>query len=161
MSIEITIDVDDTSLQATLKAFGRDAPGILDKILANTSAAYRLYVRRNFLSGQMLAKLTGQLQKSMRYKKARGKKHEYIISAQPKLANIYEHAGGVNIVPKAKKILFWRDGAGEPHFARSVHLASRPFMTRSSSAFNFAGAFDTAVDRVIDKELKKRGLEEQ
>lgn len=172
MSLEVTIDVDDEALQATLKDFGRDAPGILDKCLANTSAAYRYYVRRNFLSGQMLAKRTGFLQKSLRYKKARNAKHEYIISAIPKLANIYEHAGGANIVPSAKRILafpvdptvdtgragWWRGlGKGKVIFARKVHLDSKPFMTRSASSFNFAAAFDRAFDKVIEKELKKRG----
>jgi hypothetical protein len=115
------------------------------------------------------------LWKSMRYKKARGKKHEYIISAVPKLANIYEHMGGANIVPKTAKILafpvkrtidtsragWWRGLArGEVIFARRVHLASKPFMTLSSAWFNFGGAFDTAFDKVIEKELKKRGLDE-
>jgi len=175
VGIEISIDIDDETVQSALNAFGRDAPGILDKVLANTSAAYRYYVRRNYLSGQMLARRTGFLQKSMRYKKARGKKHEYIISAVPKLANIYEHMGGANIVPKAKRILafpvnpsvdtskagWWRSlYRKDIIFARRVHLAARPFMTSSSYRFNFGGAFDTAFDKVIEKELKKRGLDE-
>jgi hypothetical protein len=175
VGIEVSIDIEAETVTSMLNAFGRDAPGILDKTLANTSAAYRRYLRSNFLSGQMLAERTGFLKKSVRYKKARGKKHEYIISAVPKLANIYEHAGGSDIVPSAKRILafpanpsidtskpgWWLGlGKGEVIFARNIHHASRPFMTRSSSSFNFAAAFDTAFDKVIEKELKKRGFDE-
>jgi hypothetical protein len=159
VSIQVSIDIDAEELTATLKQFGHDAPGIFDKMLASTSAAYRLYVRKNFLSGQMLARRTGTLQASMRYKKMKGKNHTYEISPQPKLGNIYEHMGGADIVPKTKKILFWRDQAGEPHFARHVHLAPRPFMTVSSAWYNFGSAFDTAMAKVMDKELKKRGMQ--
>lgn len=157
--IQIVIDSDQVDkLEADLKRFGRDAPEVFNKILSTVSSSYRGYVRSNYLSGQMLHRVTGRLWQSMKYKKSRNKRHQYIISGQPKLANIYEYPGGTIIEPVKKKWLRWIDAHGIERFSKRVRVIQRPFMSMSAARYNFGSAFDASCTKVIDKELKKRGI---
>jgi hypothetical protein len=172
--IEITIDFkDDKEIVEKLILFGRDAPSIFDKILRQLSKRFRDFTRNNLLNGQMLEKRSGTLWRSLHHGKRRGTQHIFRISAQPNLANIYEHAGGANILPNRRKILawpadpfhrsrnagWWRGlGKGEIVFAHSVHLKERPFMTRAVNWFNFPGEFQGSSEVVFAREFKARGM---
>ncbi len=172
--IEITIDyMDDGEITKKLELFGTDAPSILDKIMRQLSKRFRDFTRNNLLNGQMLEKRSGTLWRSLHHGKKRGSKHIFKISAQPNLANIYEHAGGANIIPNRRKILAWpsdpfhrsRDagwwrglGKGGIIFAHDVHLRERPFMTRAVNWFNFPGEWQGSSEVVFAREFKERGI---
>ena len=183
--IEISITMDEDQVKE-LDSFGQAAPKLLDKTLFTVGKKYEGYVRRSFLSGQMLGVVTGETRrKGVWTKKSKYNRHEYLVTAR--LANIFEHAGGVDIEPKGmvwratgeqfygihgrrrrklqgsstgRRMLRWVDPGGAVHWARRVHLAPRPFMTLSSSWFAWDLEFDSATEEVFQKEIDKRGLNE-
>jgi hypothetical protein len=160
--IIVTITVED-QVSLGLERFGREAGNMLDAALRDTARRYKGFVRDRYLSGGMLHRRTGKLWKDMRHGKARGKQHDFIISSQPKLANIYGHAGGADIRPKEKKWLRWATEAGgfglTWHFSKYVHLAERPFMNASAAAYDFGGQFTRSGEAAIEKAIKRDNLD--
>ncbi len=146
-----------------IKRFGENAGDVLDIILRGLSRNFRNHLRKNELSGQMLRRRTGELQESVHHGKLRGRKHVFMISAMPKLANIYEHTGGAIIKAKKAKMLRWY-GEGAmgfdfgPRFAKQVKLPYRPFWTHGVASFDFNGGFVKVADKVLAKEIKRQGL---
>lgn len=150
MSVSIENRLDDR-----LRVFGRDAGKILNKILRTTGNAYRRYMRRNYLRGQMLGKRTGTLYRNVKVRKVRRRTAYRVVPFLP-LANIYEHSGGADIRPKNASVLRWFNQAGEPQFAKHVHLRQRPFVTASYRAFPWDREIGNAANKVIKKELARR-----
>ena len=146
----------DEQLINDLKRFGSDFPKVLNSMIRYSANKFRAHVRKKFLSGQMLGKRTGKTQKSIRVKKARGRPHAYIV-LQPRLANIYEHLGGANIKPETKKSLRFHVGAKTVH-AKQVQLRRRPFWSSAIATFGFNKATNEAIDKILDRELRKRGF---
>lgn len=182
--MEIVINTDAEVLEKRLLLFGRDAPEMLDRVLAFTGRDYASFTRKGYLSGQMLGRRSGKTYRTFAPKKSRRATHQYYVFSA--IANIFEHAGGVDIYPRGAgrtssgvdsrgrhsarwaghvlrgaNVLFWRDVSGAPHTARHVHLAQRPFITASVGAFSWAGSFDRGTEEVFGKELKKRGLADE
>jgi hypothetical protein len=162
-----------------LERFGRDAPKHLDKILRMVGSQYRAELKKKYLSGQMLGRVSGNLVRSLYVGPAKGKRHVYVVGQKAtksvqdfggvsivrreavgiKLANIYEHAGGYTIVPKNKKCLMFVTKEGNIVFTKKVTGHARPFMTASAKAFNWPTAFEKTTDRIITEEARKLGLE--
>jgi hypothetical protein len=155
--ITIVMTVEDEA-SAGLKAFEEHFPGTLDASLRGTALAFRNHVRKNYLSGQMLNRITGDLWKSIHHGKSRRATHDFIISSHPQLANIYSHPGGANIAPSnAKALRWWKIGEGY-HFSKHSHLAEKPFMRTAVQAFDFGAQFKKSADRAIEKAIKKARL---
>lgn len=164
-------------LTEPLGRFGAGAPKLLDQILKIVGYRYRTYIKKNYLSGQMLAQSTGGLVQSLAVGKRRGVNHVYLVGSKPvidrqnlggvrvsranlgvvKLANIYEHVGGYVIEPKTAKRLFVATPSGI-FFPLRVEGKERPFMSQSAATFGWAEAFDKTADEVIGKELKRLGF---
>ena len=160
--IDVTIRWED-KVTAQIKQFGENAGNVLDIILRGLSRNFRNHLRKNELSGQMLHRRTGELQESVHHGKLRGRKHVFMVSAMPKLANIYEHLGGALIKAKKAKLLRWygADAIGinfGPRFAKQVKLPHRPFWTHGVATFDFDGMFAKLAEKVIAKEIKRQGL---
>jgi hypothetical protein len=163
--IVVTISMEDYA-STGLAAFGKDAAsGMLDASLRYTARGYKRYVERSYLSGQMLHRRTGRLIKDLHYGKTRGRKHDFLISSNPRLANIYGHPGGADIKPSKGKVLRWaRTGVSSEfgkiwHFAKYVHLAERPFMTASAQSFDFSGEFQRQAAVQIQKTIERNKLD--
>ncbi len=154
--ISIVMTVEDEA-SAGLQAFEEHFPGTLDAALRGTALDFRNRVRKNYLSGQMLARRTGRLWQSIHHGKSRRATHDFIISSHPQLANIYSHPGGANIVPDTKKALRWSTPNGYV-FSKHSHLAEKPFMRTAVQAFDFGGQFKKSADKAIEKAKKKAGL---
>jgi len=173
LSVVVTDGVSDR-----LHAFGRAAPSMMDRILRMVGSQYRAELKKNYLSGQMLGRSSGDLVRSLYVGRARGKKHVYIVGSKAirskqdfggvairrsdasriKLANIYEHGGGYSIAPKEKKALMFVAADGTIVFTKRVRGQSRPFMTASARAFNWTQAFSKTTDRIVIEETGKIGL---
>ncbi len=133
--IYVTMDqqgIDEVSEK--IKAFGYQAPKVMDRILRYSATMYAGHVRSHYLSGQELQRRTGKTARMLVAKKMRKKEHDFFVSGWP-LANIFEHGS-----PKRKGLL-------------------RPYMTRSAQTFDFEGIFNRKLDQEIEKEAKKRGLD--
>jgi len=159
MQVQVTISGDD-ELIADLKRFGQDFPKVLNSMLRYSANKFIAHVRKNYLSGQMLkASRGGKLWKSLRVRKTRGRQHSYIVLG-PRLSNIYEHPGGAVIKPKRKKSLAWGGprGGKQPIHAQEVRLARRPFMSAAQKTFNFNQATNEAINKIMDRELRRRGF---
>jgi hypothetical protein len=154
--IDVSIKWED-KVTDRIKKFGENAGNVLDIILRGLSRNFRNHVRKMELSGQMLARRTGELQESVHHGKLRGRRHVFGISAMPKLANIYEHLGGAVIKAKKAAMLRWWDGS-RPVFAKQVALPYRPFWTHGVASFDFNGGFVKMADKVIAKEIRRQGL---
>lgn len=179
--IDIQITFDD-QVSEKIDRFASSADHLLDRILVSTGGKYASYVRRSFLSGQMLGARTGEARKKLKVHQVRGQHHLYAIWSA--LQNIYESRSGVDIVPKGGSrvsaatdrrgrrsgwaghtvggahMLRWIGEDSKIHWSRHVHLNPRPFMTLSSSIFNFSAAADESAERIFELELRKRGLSE-
>jgi len=157
----------DNGLANNLKAIGRQGDKITGKIVGRTARFYRAYVKKDFLSGQLLGIRTGQTKKRMIVYKKRGSKATYIIGQKgfstnsqtgTKLSNIYEHSGGYIITPKNKKALHFEIN-GQEIFCKKVVGKEKPFMSQSSDRFNFARSFDESAAEVVPAEFAKLGIE--
>jgi len=174
LSVVVTDGVSDR-----LHAFGRAAPSMMDRILRMVGSQYRAELKKNYLSGQMLGRVSGDLVRSLYVGRAKGRKHVYVVgqkaiksrqdfggvairrsdSSRLKLANIYEHAGGYTIAPKEKKALMFVASDGTIVFTKRVVGRARPFMSASARAFNWTQAFARTTDRIVIDESGKIGLE--
>jgi len=175
MSLKITVD---DQLSRELAQFGSDMPKLLDSVLRQTANAFKQFIVRSYLSGQMLRRRTGKLQKTIRVARSKKYPHSFWIFPAPSggLANIYEQPGGVIIRPKVvtagaalasgkrkrayrgksnAKVLHWVQD-GKDRYARQVYLAPRPFMSRASAAFGFEGRLSSTAEKVMESELRKR-----
>lgn len=157
----------DHGLANNLKELGKQGDKITAKIVGRTARFYRAYVKKNYLSGQMLGSRTGQTKKRMIVYKKKGSKATYVIGQKgfstnsqtgTKLSNIYEHAGGYTIVPKNKKALRFEIN-GQEIIVKKVQGRQRPFMSQSSNSFNFSRSFDESAAEVIPAEFAKLGIE--
>lgn len=155
MTVRITLEEEMTG---KLDRLGGDAGKVLDRILRSTGARYRDYVRRGYLSGQMLGRRTGTLWRSVLAQKLRQVQHTVLVSGQPKLSNIYEHAGGALIVPRRGGVLRFEVGGKVVYTRRPIRLRQRPFITASSGTFDFGGAFGIAAEKTFAEEFRKRGI---
>jgi hypothetical protein len=124
----LTVTVDD-SVSKQLSQFGAEAPRALDNVLKEVANKYKQYVIRNFLSGQMLPRRTGGTQKSLKAVKSRKYPHTYWIYSPA--ANLWE---------------FFKK------------RPRRPFMSASAATFDFDDELTRATDKVVGRELRKRGL---
>jgi hypothetical protein len=124
----ITVTVDD-SVSKQLSQFGAEAPRILDSVLKEVAAKFKQFIIRNFLSGQMLPRVTGGTQKSLRAVKSRKYPHTCWIYSPA--ANLWE------FFKKRER---------------------RPFMSASAGSFDFNGELTRVTDKVVEGELRKRGL---
>jgi len=171
MKINVVIEgMDD--MKTRLSEFGKSSSRILNKILRRVSVAYRKYVVSDYLSGQYLGVRTGKTKQSMITYKTKGEKNSYTIGSRVQmrggetgystsivgLASIYEHVGGVDIKPRAAKVLAWVGPDGQMIYRPSVHLNPKPFMTDSSNRYDFEGVFQSSADQTIDEEVAKQGL---
>ena len=162
-----------------LESFGASAPRMLDKILRMSGSQYRAELKKKYLSGQMLARQSGDLVRSLYVGRAKGQKHVYIVGSKAvksrqdfggvaiarsdasriKLANIFEHAGGYTIRPAARKALMFVAPDGTIVFTKRVTGRARPFMTASAQAFNWSAAFESSTTKTIHEECMRIGLE--
>lgn len=124
----ITLTVDD-SISKQLAQFGEEAPRLLDSVLRGVATKFREFIVRGFLSGQMLKKVTGGTQKSVKAVKSKKYPHTYWV---------YSPAANL-----------WENFKTRPR---------RPFMSASASAFDFDGELTRATEKVVGQELRKRGL---
>lgn len=155
MTVKITLEDEFT---AKLDRLGSDAGKILDNMLRVTGAKYRDYVRRRYLSGQLLKRRTGQLWTSVLSQKLRKAKHTVLVSGAPKLSNIYEYPGGVTIAPRAGGVLRFEANGEIVYTRKPIRLAQRPFMSLSSRSFPFAPTFEEVGERTFAREFEKRGI---
>jgi hypothetical protein len=168
--IELKISIED-QLGPALKNFGdaRNQSRILNFILARIGRRYRVFLRKNYLGGQMINggggpdSLSGRI---LVYKK-RGVKNVYTVGEKGKntanatnvrLSNIYEHAGGYTIVPKKKKTLMFVTSDGFWHFAKKVQGKQRPFVSASFGSFGWNPVIEAEAESVFKAELAKAGL---
>lgn len=149
-----SIAVED-EIRPRLQQFGSDAGKVLNRVLRRLGGRYRTFLRRRFMSGYMLGKVTGETYKDTKVRKVR-RRHAYLVA--PPLANIFESPGGVDIRASEGSVLRWFSESGEPQFARHVHLPQIPFVTVSYYAFRWDRETPRAVDHVVRKELAKRGI---
>jgi hypothetical protein len=179
------IIVNEGPIVAALERFGANAPKALDKVLKVTGYRYRAFVRKSYLSGQMLNAETGQLRDSIIVARKRGRTHSFIIGGRKKvdkqdlggvvlrrtnsegikLANIYEHQGGYVIVPKNRKALIvpvargfagaMGPSAGGVFFAKRVEGHARPFMSASAAAFPWAATIEKTAEAYYEKALRE------
>jgi hypothetical protein len=168
--IQIQIEGID-ELRQNLDKFGKDQTRILNRIVLKVAQKFRSFIKSNFLSGQYLNVRTGDLKKSMIAYKVKGEKAAYYVSSKvvntlngigesvniAGLANIYDHAGGVDIAPKDKKVLRFIGNDGTTVFSARAHLESKPFMLDASNRFSFDAEFNTATNTIFSKEFQKRG----
>jgi hypothetical protein len=155
--IEVGIHFDEDLIDR-FKAFGLRAPAVFDDSLRSLSKSFQGAVRREQLSGSMLGGTGYYKSKYPKITKNKMKDHSFYAWGGP-LANIYEHAGGAEIVAKGKKSLKWmdrRDGSWKT--ARRVHLRQRAFMSRESSSFDWTGEFVPLAEAAMQKELDKQGI---
>jgi len=124
----ITVTVDD-SVSKGLSQFGAEAPRMLDSVLKEIAAKFKQFIISHFLSGQMLPRVTGGTQKSVKASKSRKYPHTYWI---------YSPAASL-----------WEFFKKRPR---------RPFMSASAGSFDFDGELTRATDKVVERELRKRGL---
>jgi hypothetical protein len=106
----------------------------------------------------MLGRRSGKTWRSVLAQKLRKARHVVLVSGQPKLSNIYEHAGGAMITPRNGGVLRFEAGGQIVHTRRPVRLARRPFMSDSAAAFAFGSTFITAAEKTFASEFKKRGI---
>jgi hypothetical protein len=155
MTIRITIQDEFTH---KLDQLGADAGKILDRILRVTGAKYRDFIRRGYLSGQMLGRRSGTLWRSVLAQKLRRSRHTVLVSGQPKLSNIYEHLGGALIKPRDGGVLKFEIDGKIVFTRKPIQLHRRPFMSDSSSSFPFGSTFETAAEKTFADEFQKRGI---
>lgn len=124
----LSVTVDD-SISKQLQQFGAEAPKLLDNVLKETAGKFKQYIVRNYLSGQMLPRVTGGTQKSLKAVKSKKYPHTYWVYSPA--ANLWEY------FKKRKR---------------------RPFMSTSAASFDFDGELTRATDKTVTKELRKRGL---
>jgi hypothetical protein len=149
-----------------LESYGKDANKLLGRILYRVAVKFRSYVRNNYLSGQVLRRITGKLWQNMTVWKSKRAKNTYVIGARAVpsgpgfvgLANIYSHAGGANIVPRNAKVLHWKSDSGKDIFRPAAHLDYRPFMKMAADSFPFDATIGSIANQVIMQENAKRGL---
>jgi len=152
--ILLDLEVKD-QLSGKIAQFEKDAPKVELRILRGIASKYRSYVRKNYLSGQYLKRVTGQAWKLMKYKRAKGQKF-IVVTPDMRIANIYHNPEGANIRPRTKTVLRWLNEAGEPQFARNVHIKPKPWMTDSFGAFGWDQTIESVGNDVVQKELAKR-----
>jgi len=164
-------------VEAKLEQYALHAPKYLDRVLRLVGSQYRAMLKKNYLSGQMIGRQSGDLYRSIYVSKVKSKKHVYRVGSKAvkskqdfggvaivrtsdatRLANIYEHAGGYSIQPKTRKALMFVTPDGQIVFTKRVSGQARPFMSASSRAFNWSQAFSTATDKVVTDEFAKLGI---
>jgi hypothetical protein len=155
VTVRITLE---DEITGKLDKLGADAGKILDRILRVTGAKYRDYVRRGYLSGQMLGRRSSALWRSVLAQKLRRAKHTVLVSGQPKLSNIYEHMGGATIVPRAGGVLRFEVDGKVVFTRKPIRLPYRPFITESSHAFPFGSTFEQVAERTFEREFADRGI---
>ena len=167
-------------LTKPLERYAADAPKMLNGILKIAGYKYRVYIRKNYLSGQMLYSRPniGPLWMSMLVSKSRYFANSVTIGAKKvsittdmgafkvrrstndavKLANIYEHDGGYTIKPTKAKVLIYKLPDGSWRRSKEVRGRQRPFMSDSAKTFNWDKALDEGTERVVREENKKLGF---
>jgi len=155
--VTIRITMED-EITAKLDKLGADAGKILDRILRVTGAKYRDFVRRSYLSGQMLGRRSSKLWRSVLAQKLRRAKHTVLVSGAPRLSNIYEHMGGAVIMPRVGGVLRFETDGRVVFTRKPIRLPYRPFMTESSHAFPFGGTFEQVAERTFEREFADRGI---
>jgi hypothetical protein len=128
---------------------------MLDKVLKKIGTDYRAFVRKNYLRGQALGKVTGETYKGQSVKKLKRQKHVVSVAPYMRLANIYHHEGGADIYPKNKKVLHWLDKSGNDVFAKHVHLSARPWMSQSEKTYPWESKSMSLGKSLVEKELAK------
>lgn len=172
IAVEVAVTGD---LEQAFARFGNGhAYKLADKTIRLVGYRYRSYLKKEYLSGQMLGKRSGQLTDSMVVgrPKGYGSRLVYLVggkkkvrkdgsntAAAIKLANIYEHAGGYVIEPKNARTLVFTAPDGSTVFTKRSQGRERPFMTASAKAFDWKGAFAKSEEDVIGKELKRLAKE--
>jgi len=160
-------------LEGDFAKFSDHAPKLVEKVIRIVAYRYKKDIRKNYLSGQILGSVTGDLQKSLVAGRKRGTKFTYLVGSKStkskagaisvaslKLSNIYEHEGGYTIKPKNVKALRFLDKSGGYVFVRrEIHGQAHPFMTASARAFPWAESFRITEEEVIGKELKRLAKE--
>lgn len=152
--IKMDVEVQDL-FSPRLEQFGKRAPAIALRICRTIGQSYRAFVKKNYLRGQVIGKRTGTLYKSVKIVTDRKTKSGVIVKPWARLANIYHKPEGVTITPKTKKVLRFVTKDGRTVFTRRVHLAPRPWVGPSVSAFPWQPEIKKAADKVIERELRK------
>ena len=151
--IQMTVEVQDM-FSRQLDEFGRRAPAIALRICRTIGMSFRAFMKKNYLRGQIIGKRTGTLYKQITIFKDRRSGNAVIVRPWAKLANIYHHPGGADILPTKGKFLKF-DVDGKTVFAKHVHLRERPWVPRAFSDFQWDPEIQKAADKVIDREIKK------
>jgi hypothetical protein len=164
--IRVTID-NLNEARYSLQSFGKAADRMLNRVLIDVAREYKKFVIRNFLSGQYLGQKTGKTKDSMIAYRGRGEKNTVYVGSRLQnrgvqfvnLAHIYEHNGGADPRPTKAKVLHFIGDDGKDVFIKHAHLPQKAFIGDSSRQFPFNSQLESSADKIIEKEIKSRGLE--
>lgn len=151
--IQITLNVQDM-FSKRLQQFGKRAKTIALRICRTIGQEFRTFTKKNYLSGQVIGKRTGELYKGIKIVTDRQNRNAVIVKSWAKLANIYHHPGGADIVPKKGKMLRF-EVDGRVIFMKHVHLDERPWVPKARSAFQWNASIKRSADKVIAREIAK------
>lgn len=152
--MHIEFDVRD-QFSKQLEDFGKRAPTIALRIYRTIGMSFRNFVKKTYLSGQVLGRRTGTLYKGIKIVADRNSRDAVTVRPYARLANIYHKPGGVDIVPKNGKFLKFETKDGRTIFTKHVHLKERPWVPRSVSEFQWSAEIQKAGDKVISREIAK------
>ena len=151
--LKFGVDFHGKELKASLEAAGDE------KAFSNSSAegmalAYKWFLRKGYISGQMLDIKTGFLQKQYKYKKT----STGTFKVYPGTANyVGAFIDGTLITPVTSKVLrFFVDGI--PVFTRYVQAPKIPFIDKSYNAFVGSGKAQKRAIDIVNSMLKDRGF---
>jgi len=149
----LSITLDD-QISPAVKKLKADMPKVIDHILRVMSEDYMSHVKRRYLSGQVLKKVSGEL--IGRYKIKKERKHHYsVYPGTLGYVNIFER-GGIIRPKKGKMLRFWIQG--KPVFARQVYIRPRPFIAKSARDYETSGKGMKKANQIVGMEIAKRGL---
>ncbi|MCK5633422.1 hypothetical protein KAH94_06710 [bacterium] len=151
--LKFGVDFEGKELKASLEAAGDE------KAFSNSSAegmalAYKWFVRKGYISGQVLDSVTGELQKAYKYKKT----GTGTFTVYPGTLNyIGAFQTGALITPVTSKVLrFFVEGI--PIFTKYVNLPKKPFIDQSFNAFVGSGKAQKKAIDIVNSMLKDRGF---
>ncbi len=147
------VDFEGTELALSLEA-AQDSKAFSNSSAEAMAMGYKWFVRSNYISGQVLKVVTGELLKQYKYKKIKTGNFQVYPGS---LNYISSFQTGEVITPNRGSVLRWFVD-GIPFFRTSVVLPKRPFVDKSFNAYVGSGKALARASAVVKSMLRDRGF---
>ncbi len=151
--LKFGVDFEGDGLKASLEAAGDE------KAFSNSSAegmalAFKWFLRKKYLCGQVLGVVTGELQNQYKYKRIRTGTYKVYPGT---LNYIGAFQTGKLITPTVSRVLrFFVEGI--PVFTKYVNLPKKPFVDQAFNSFVGSGKAQKKAIDIVNSMLKDRGF---